>query len=341
MEAQVVKVPIIQVKNLTKVFKTAVRKTGRFSALHSLINPEYIEKTAVDSISFNIRKGEIVGYIGPNGAGKSTSIKMLTGILKPSSGKVEIAGLIPYKNRRKHVQHIGVVLGQKTQLWWDIPLIESLMLLKEIYKVDDKTYKENMMVFEELLSISDFQDKPVRQLSLGQRMRGDLAASLLHSPDILFLDEPTIGVDVVTKEKFRVFIRKLNQEQKTTILLTTHDMADIERICERIIIIDEGKILHDMPLVEMKKIIKGYDVLEFEINNEKFNATALNSVFGNKLQLNNLGHRRFKIDFDSAELATSDLISYLAQNYQLKNIAIKEPEIETLVRDIFEKSENN
>lgn len=330
---------IIQVENLHKEFKTAVRKTGRFAAIKSLLNPEYTTKMAVDNISFSIERGEVVGYIGPNGAGKSTSIKMLTGILRPSSGRIEVAGLVPHKNRREHVKHIGVVLGQKSQLWWDVPLIESLLLLKEVYDVSDKTYKENMEIFEDLLNLSDFQDKPVRQLSLGQRMRADLAASLLHSPDILFLDEPTIGVDVVAKEKFRVFIKKLNQEQKTTILLTTHDMADIERICERIIIIDNGKILHDYSLAEMKKQIKAYDILEFEIADSTFDISRFRESFASKIEFESLGHKRYQLDFDASKTSSSELISYIAQNYQIKNIAIKEPEIEAIVREIFESSE--
>jgi len=330
--------PIIRVENLSKIFKTAVRKTGRFSAIKSLLNPEYLSKAAVDNISFSINKGEIVGYIGPNGAGKSTSIKMLTGILRPSSGNIEVAGLVPHKNRREHVKHIGVVLGQKSQLWWDVPLIESLLLLKEVYKVSDKSYKANMEIFNDLLALEDFQDKPVRQLSLGQRMRADLAASLLHSPDILFLDEPTIGVDVVAKEKFRVFIKELNQEHKTTILLTTHDMADIERICERIIIIDQGKILYDLPLEEMKNMIKGNDILEFELIAGEIDKAKLRADLKADLELERFGSSRYKIKFNSTNLPSSELISYIAQNYQLKNIAIKKPEIELIVREIFEKS---
>ncbi|MCI5745167.1 MAG: ATP-binding cassette domain-containing protein [Erysipelotrichaceae bacterium] len=226
---------MIFVENLEKIFKKPIRKSGIIGMFKTLFSRKYEIKTAVNKINFTINDGEIVGYIGSNGAGKSTTIKMMCGILNPTSGKVLINGLEPYKKRQQVASYIGVVFGQKTQLWWDIPLIESFNVLKEIYLINDKDYKERFEFLQEVLDIKDFLNQPVRTLSLGQRMRADLAASLLHNPKILFLDEPTIGLDVLVKEKIRNAIIEMNKKYNTTVILTTHDMSDIQTLCNRII----------------------------------------------------------------------------------------------------------
>ena len=236
---------MITVRNLCKTYRVARRNSGFGEAIRSFFRREYDIVTALDNISFTINDGETVGYIGPNGAGKSTTIKILSGILTPDSGECLVDGRIPWKNRIDHVARIGVVFGQRSQLWWDVPVIDSFELLRDIYSIDDAEYKRNRDALTELLDLGELLRTPVRQLSLGQRMRCEIAASLLHSPDILFLDEPTIGLDAVSKIAVREFIVRLNRERKTTVILTTHDMRDIEAITKRIILIGKGKILLD------------------------------------------------------------------------------------------------
>ena len=243
---------MIEIKNLTKEFKTAVRQEGVLGMFRTLFSAKYETKTAVNNISLKINDGEMVGYIGSNGAGKSTTIKMMCGILTPTSGTIEIDGLEPNKKRKSVASKIGVLFGQKTQLWWDIPLVESFKVLKEIYRINDGDYKERLDFLYEVLGIGDFVHQPVRTLSLGQRMRADLAAAWLHNPEILFLDEPTIGLDVLVKEKIRSAIKMMNEKYNTTVILTTHDMQDIEDLCRRIIIIDEGNIIYDETLENVK-----------------------------------------------------------------------------------------
>ncbi|MGB7765970.1 MAG: ATP-binding cassette domain-containing protein, partial [Candidatus Acidiferrales bacterium] len=240
--------PLIDVRELSKDFRTFKRREGVWGSIQNLFVRDYITVKAVDRVSFAVERGEMVGYIGPNGAGKSTSIKMLTGILMPSSGEARVNGFLPYKQRRQYVKSIGVVFGQRTQLWWDIAVVESFKLLRRIYEVSEKDFRERMEKFNEILGIQDYLFTPVRKLSLGERMRCDLAAALLHNPPLLFLDEPTIGLDVVAKDQIRKFLRAINREFQTTVLLTTHDLDDIEELCRRIMIIDHGRLLYDGPL---------------------------------------------------------------------------------------------
>lgn len=244
---------MIQVEHLSKSFKVVKKQSGMMASLKSLFYHETQEIKALDDISFNINEGEIVAYIGPNGAGKSTSIKVLSGILTPDQGKVIVNGKIPWQQRVDYVKDIGVVFGQRSQLWWDVPIIDSFELLKEIYSIQEADYKNRLAELSELLNLTDLLHIPARQLSLGQRMRCELAASLLHAPSILFLDEPTIGLDAVSKLAVREFILKLNKNNNTTIILTTHDMQDIEALCQRVLLIGKGKLLYDGTLDELKK----------------------------------------------------------------------------------------
>lgn len=236
---------MIEVRNLNKTYKVSRRNAGLFEAVKALGKRETHEIKALDNISFTVNDGEIIGYIGPNGAGKSSTVKILSGILTPDSGECLVNGRIPWKERKKHVAEIGVVFGQRTQLWWDVPVIDSFSLLKDIYSIPQGEYKENLSLLTEALDLTDLIRTPVRQLSLGQRMRCEIASSLLHSPKVLFLDEPTIGLDAVSKLAIRAFIRRINRERGTTVLLTTHDMQDIEALTSRILLIGKGKLLMD------------------------------------------------------------------------------------------------
>ncbi|MCL6442360.1 MAG: ATP-binding cassette domain-containing protein [Alicyclobacillus sp.] len=321
---------MIRVKNLVKTFKRPVRKQGPFASIRTLFSSSYIEKPAVNDISFEIKEGELVGYIGPNGAGKSTSIKMLTGILVSTSGVVEVNGLVPYRDRKQNARQIGVVFGQKTQLWWDVPVIDSLNLLKDIYKVPQQQFKRNLDLFSELLDLHQFQHTPVRQLSLGQRMRADLAAALLHSPRILFLDEPTIGVDVVAKERLRQFIKTINQEQRVTVLLTTHDMSDIERLCSRMMIIDRGQIIYDGTVENIRTQHGRYRtlVVEFEQFVPDFDVPK-------SIRTKSDGTKKW-FQFDRADTSPSELIAYISGRYPIVDLTVEEPAIEDMVREIYE-----
>lgn len=306
--------PIIEVKNIKKYYKVAKREKGLKATIKNLFHRKYEIKKAVNDISFSIKKGEIVGFIGPNGAGKSTTIKMLSGILYPDEGEIKISGFIPYKQRKQYVKNIGVVFGQKSQLNWDLPLIESFELMKYIYKIPEKVYEANLSKFTELLEMKDFIHQPVRQLSLGQRMRGDIVAALLHSPKIVFFDEPTIGLDVVAKEKIRDFVKYMNETEQTTIIFTTHDMQDIEKVCDRLIIIDTGKKIYDGSIAEIKSKYTNSKTIEIWLEN---------------------GKKEVKT-FDVNQTPMNEVMEELFSKYHIKDISICEPEIDGIVRDIYE-----
>lgn len=305
---------IIAVEDVRKYYKVAKRSKGLLAAAGQLFNRTYEIKKAVDDISFSIGRGEIVGFIGPNGAGKSTTIKMLSGILYPDAGRVEIDGFVPYKQRKQYVKNIGVVFGQKSQLNWDLPLIESFELMKFIYRIPKERYEENLRQFCELLDMESFLGQPVRQLSLGQRMRGDIVAALLHSPELVFLDEPTIGLDVVAKEKIREFVRYMNRERNTTIIFTTHDMQDIEKVCSRLIIIDKGKKIYDGSIEEIKNKYTNFKTIEVLLEN---------------------GGKETET-FDIRKTSMNSVLERLFAEKRIKDISICEPEIEGIIRDIYE-----
>ena len=244
---------MIELQGIFKTFRVSKREAGFGNAVKALFHKEYSYVHALQDVSFSIGEGEMVGYIGPNGAGKSSTIKVMSGILTPDAGQCRIDGLVPWKDRKEHVRQIGVVFGQRSQLWWDVPIVDSFELIRDIYEVDAKAYKRNVDELTEMLDLSEILKTPARQLSLGQRMRCEIAASLLHSPRILFLDEPTIGLDAVSKLAVRQFIQKLNAEKKTTVILTTHDMQDIEALTERILLIGKGRILLDGSLEELRE----------------------------------------------------------------------------------------
>lgn len=253
---------MIEVKNLIKTYRVSRRDAGFFAAVKALGKRETEVVKALDDISFTVNPGEIVGYIGPNGAGKSSTVKILSGILTPDSGEVTVSGRIPWKQRKKHVSEIGVVFGQRTQLWWDVPVIDSFELLKDIYRTDDAVYRKNLSLLTERLDLTELLRTPTRQLSLGQRMRCEIAASLLHDPKILFLDEPTIGLDAVSKIAIREFIKDINREKGTTVILTTHDMQDVEALSDRILLIGNGRILMDGTFEDVKKVRPDYASLD-------------------------------------------------------------------------------
>lgn len=259
---------IIEIKNITKEFRVPDRREGLKGSIKDLFSRRYHTVKAVDDISMEIKQGEIVGYLGPNGAGKSTTIKMMTGVLEPSSGEITVNGCVPYKNRTKNAQNIGVVFGQRSQLWWALPLIESFKLLKDIYMIPDEQYDEMMALYGSLVDIEPLLHKPVRQMSLGQRTLSDILAAFLHDPKIVFLDEPTIGLDVSMKAKIRTLIAELNRRKNTTVILTTHDMGDVDALCERIVIIDHGKMLYDNDIEHLKKFFGAYRTLKVRVRGD-------------------------------------------------------------------------
>ncbi len=327
---------MIKIEHLTKIFKKPIRKEGVLGMLKTLFSRKYETKVAVDDISLTINDGEIVGYIGSNGAGKSTTIKMMCGILNPTNGKIEIDGLEPYKFRRKVAKNIGVVFGQKTQLWWDIPLIESFKVLKEVYQISDEEYKERLSFLCDTLKLNDFMNQPVRTLSLGQRMRADLAAAWLHNPKTLFLDEPTIGLDVLVKERIRDAIKVMNAKYHTTVILTTHDMKDIENLCSRIVMIEKGKIIYDGSLEAIKHRFGDVRTIAISLKYEpnldelcRFDGRVEYSQDDNKLL----------VKFDATKIAVEEVIDYVFHELHALDIQISEISIEDVVRSILEEQE--
>ncbi len=328
---------MIRVENLTKEFKINKKYPGFKGAIKSFFSTEYITKRAVDDISFEINDGEIVGYIGANGAGKSTTIKMMTGILTPTNGIVTVNGIVPYENREKNAKNIGVVFGQKTQLWWDLPISETFSLLKDIYDITDNDFEERMRFFKEILGLDEFFLNPVRTLSLGQRMRADLAAALIHNPKVIYLDEPTIGLDVVVKESVRKAIKEINKKYGTTIILTTHDLNDIEELCNRIIIIDKGKKIYDGEIEGVKEKYGYLTTVEIQvkenINLDKFNEFA-DMKKDEEFNLLYKDNKLF-ISFNKNKISSADIIGRTMKKLNVIDFSIKETSIEDIVKKMY------
>ena len=327
--------PIIEAHNLTKHFKGFRRRSGLWGAFKDLWSRKYEIVRAVDGIDLSIEPGEIVGYIGPNGAGKSTTIKMLTGILVPTAGTLTVRGLVPYKDRYRHVKSIGVVFGQRSQLWWDIAVIEAFNLLQKIYEIPKADYQARLKRFNEVLGLDDLLNIPVRKLSLGQRMRCDLAASLLHNPTILFLDEPTIGLDVAVKASIRDFIKEINREHGTTVILTTHDLSDIEELCSRVVMIDSGKLIYNGDIKSLKESVDIPRRMMVETG-LPVNASKLMLLLKEyPVELNAADPFHWELVFSKAQVNLPQLMQLLLDTLDVRDIELEEPAIEEIVRQIY------
>lgn len=321
---------MIELKSISKTFKVARRSSGMKEATKSFFNKKYEYIEALKDISFKINEGEMVGYIGPNGAGKSSTIKIMSGILIPDSGQCIINNRTPWKDRINHVKEIGVVFGQRSQLWWDVPVVDSFELLKDIYKIPENIFKENINTLSQLLNIETIIKTPARQLSLGQRMRCEIVASLLHNPKILFLDEPTIGLDAVSKIAVRDFIKKINKEKNTTVILTTHDMQDIEALTGRIILIGKGQILMDGALTELKKRFSKYKTITVEFIGTK-------PVLSDGMKFSECLSERAIIEVDTNIVSVPDAISYLTRSTEVNDISVSGTSVEEIVVNLYKE----
>lgn len=324
----------VEAVDLVKEFRTFKRKEGLWGAVQDLFSREYASLRAVDDVSFQISPGEMVGYIGPNGAGKSTTVKMLTGILVPTSGEVRANGCVPYRERMDYTRTIGAVFGQRTQLWWDIAVVESFRLLKRIYDVSDADYEARMARFDDILAINRYLHQPVRKLSLGERMRCDMVAALLHNPPLLFLDEPTIGLDLLAKENIRQFLKEVNREYGTTVLLTTHDLSDIEELCSRLMIIDHGHILFDGPLDELKRMLWRQTQIKFELKDVAQGA-AIETFMLPGVDKERLDELTYRLSFDREDFTSGDVIRRVVSKAEIRDIFIEEESIEEIVKRIY------
>lgn len=335
---------IVEVKNLSKHFKILNRHEGLLGAARDLFSTDYRLVKAVDDISFQIEPGEIVGYIGPNGAGKSTTIKMMTGILKPTGGDIWVNGNIPFKNRQKNAQNMGVIFGQRTQLWWDLPVIESFKLLKEIYQVDHQAYERQMAMFNELADLKALYPQTVRSLSLGQRMLCDITASFLHNPKIVFLDEPTIGLDISVKARMRKLIKELNQTHNTTIVLTTHDIGDVEALCSRIIIIDQGHILYDGDIKRVNQLFGAYRTLRVQVRPYEGDKTidevrkTLVEHYGDKRDFTVRSREEgwINITVRQDQMPLLEVLNFAMSHFAIRDVQIVELALEGVIRRIYE-----
>ena len=321
--------PQIVVEDLVKTFRIAERSPGIWGALRGIAHRRYRTVSALDGVSFEIEPGELVGYIGPNGAGKSTTVKVISGILVPDSGRCEILGRVPWRDRVAHVRNIGVVFGQRTQLWWDLPVVESFELLREIYRVPANDYATTLDELVQIMDLGPLMDVPVRQLSLGQRMRCDLAAALLHRPSILFLDEPTIGLDAVSKLAFRDSIKRFNRERGVTVILTTHDMDDIEALCTRVMVIGEGLILYDGALEALRESIAPERRLIIDLAEPDAAVSDPDAVFVRR------EGRRVHLSFDPRHIPPADLIARIASRHPVRDLFVENPPIEEIIARMY------
>lgn len=328
---------MIEVNHVSKEFVSPKKYPGLKGAIKGLFAREKVKKMAVDDISFTIADGEIVGYIGSNGAGKSTTIKMMTGILRPTSGNILVNGIDPGENRKENASNIGVVFGQRTQLWWDLPLSESFTILKEIYDVSDEDYKQRMAFINGVLELEPFFDRPVRTLSLGQRMRADLGAALLHNPKVLYLDEPTIGLDIVVKDNIRKAIRQINEQYNTTVILTTHDIGDIEELCSRIIIIDEGHKIYDGTLQHLRDTYGTHRIIRMEVHHEPQSQlwASLGVSPEDCVSTYDAQRKSLEVRFDKSKLHAPQVLSAVMQETDVSDVQIIETELAQIVKQIY------
>ncbi len=326
---------LIEVENVTKEYKMVNRKEGIRGAINNIFTPSYTKVKAVDDISFTVERGAIAGFIGPNGAGKSTTIKMMVGVLAPTQGNIRIGGLDPFKDRKKNARNLGIVFGQRTQLWWDIPIKETYKLLKKMYCIDDADFNQRMEMFSEILEIEDFLKKPTRQLSLGQRVRADLCAALLHNPQVLFLDEPTIGLDVVVKERIHKFLLEINKSYQTTIILTTHDISDIEKLCDAITVIDHGHTIYDGNLADLKLKYGGEQKIIFNATSEDIK--TMKEIFKDyAIGINE--EENVSLLFSKKQYEITDILKLLMSNCKVKNLNLEETSLESVIKKIYIKS---
>lgn len=327
---------MIEVKNVSKYFSKPFREPGFKGAIKTIFTHKSVVKKAVDDISFTIKDGEIVGYIGSNGAGKSTTIKMMTGILTPTKGEILFDGKKPYnsKDRKGLLKDIGVVFGQRTQLWWDLPLRDSFDLYRDIYDIPKKEYDERLKYLSDLLNLEPIMLSQLRNLSLGQRMRADLAAALIHNPKILFLDEPTIGLDVLVKDKITEAILKINKEFNTTIILTTHDMKDIQKLCNRVIIIDEGHLLYDGSINDIKRKIGDLRHI-FILTSSKVDIEKVKEDFANDINIEFKDTGYYEFTYDADHIKAQKIFSYLTEKFEIQDLKVGGTSLETIVKTIY------
>ena len=327
---------VIEIKNVSKEFKVLNRREGLKGSIKDLFSRDYKIVKAVNDISMSIEQGEIVGYLGPNGAGKSTTIKMMTGVLEPTSGEILINGNIPYENRSKNAQEIGAVFGQRSQLWWALPLVESFRILKDIYQIPDENYENMLKLYQSLVDIEPLLHKPVRQMSLGQRTLSDILAAFLHDPKIVFLDEPTIGLDVSMKAKIRKLIHALNEEKKTTVILTTHDMGDVDALCRRIVIIDKGKMLYDNDIEHLKGFFGSYRTLKIRVAGDlKEQAENIqNEIPEFSVSADN---EWISVLVDEEKSKVIDVLGRLQKAYDIRDMQLEEISTEEVIKKIYEE----
>ena len=345
---------VIELRNVDKEFKVLNRHEGLKGSFQDLFSRDYKIIKAVNDVSMTIKPGEIVGYLGPNGAGKSTTIKMMTGVLQPTRGELLVNGKVPYKNRTANAQNIGVVFGQRSQLWWSLPLIESFKLLKDIYNISDKDYKDMLTLYESLVDIKDLYSKPVRQMSLGQRTLSDILAAFLHNPPIVFLDEPTIGLDVSMKAKIRNLIKALNKEKNTTVILTTHDMGDVDALCERIVIIDKGTMLYDNDIEHLRSFFGAYRTLliktkkhpeELTDDEKKAELDAVEAIvkedFADKeITFSSTDEGWCSILIDESQVRLMKVLNHIQEKIKVYDVRLEEISTESVIRKIYEDAEN-
>jgi len=328
--------PVIDIKNITKEFKVLNRREGLAGSIKDLFSRDYKIVKAVDNITMSIGQGEIVGYLGPNGAGKSTTIKMMTGVLEPTSGEILVNGKLPYRNRSKNAQNIGVVFGQRSQLWWALPLVESFKLLKDIYQISDEQYDGMMKLYQSLVDIEPLLHKPVRQMSLGQRTLSDILAAFLHDPKIVFLDEPTIGLDVSMKAKIRTLIHALNKEKNTTVILTTHDMGDVDALCRRIVIIDKGRMLYDNDISHLKGFFGSYRTLKIRVDGDLSKESAVIAKEFPEFKVS-ADDEWISLLVDEEKSTIMDVFTGLQKKRRISDMQLEEISTEDVIRKIYEE----